>query len=490
MSDQGNEPDDHDAPARSPLEEELARMGLVYGTSYIRPIREDSEPAGDISPTRTPERTRERPPEGWPEPDSASESERAPLGPVRPGPPPAGFDETIILNRETFLTDRGGDAASGESPPAGSERPPQPARPPLARGSAQPPTRGEARSPVREEPQVRAEEPLPSPAGHAPPAPQPAGYAPPPPQPAGFPTADPMTPVRQRERPPAAKWRRGVRAATAGVVRLGPSREEARQRDLEARVAAPIAGCYRIGVVGLKGGAGKTTIAACLGATFASLRGDRVIVVDGNPDRGTLGDRMPRESEHTVRDLLNSGRSITRYADVRAFTSRGAFGLEVLPSASDPRTSTALREADYRAVVDVLERYYSLVLTDCGTGLLHSAMSGVLGSADALVVVGSPSIDGARSTSATLDWLEAHGHQGLLRRSVAVVAPVLPQSPHVDVGKLAEHLAARCHAVARLPFDPHLATGPVIDLASLKAETTWSYLQIAAALADGFTSGR
>ncbi|MGH3329611.1 MAG: MinD/ParA family ATP-binding protein [Streptomycetales bacterium] len=411
MSGQGNEPEDHTAPPpRSPLEEELARMGLSYGTSYIRPVPGPDAPAGDDPTARDPQ-------------------EGVPL-----------VDETVVLDRESFQADPRIRAGGGEPPPV--------------RGG-EPPPRREAR------PRPRSAE---------------------------SPTADTTVPVGQQA--PSAGWRRGVRVATAGVVRLGLSREQSRQHDLEARVAAPIAGCYRIGVLALKGGVGKTTTVACLGATFASLRGDRVIAVDANPDRGTLGDRMPRETDRTVRDLLSGRRSVVRYEDVRAFTSRGPSRLEVLPSAADPGLSTPFGEADYRAVVDTLERFYSLVLTDCGTGILHSAMNGVLGVADALVVVGSPSLDGARSASAALDWLEAHGYRRLLGRSVAVISPVLPQSPYVDVGKLAQHLAARCHAVVRLPFDPHLATGPVIDLASMKAETRWSYLQFAAALADGFRSGR
>jgi len=36
----------------------------------------------------------------------------------------------------------------------------------------------------------------------------------------------------------------------------------------------------------VEGGVGKTTVTATLGATFASLRGDRVVAVDANPDRG------------------------------------------------------------------------------------------------------------------------------------------------------------------------------------------------------------
>lgn len=45
----------------------------------------------------------------------------------------------------------------------------------------------------------------------------------------------------------------------------------------------PLQGCYKIALLSLKGGVGKTTVTATLGATFASIRGDRVIAVDANP---------------------------------------------------------------------------------------------------------------------------------------------------------------------------------------------------------------
>jgi hypothetical protein len=40
------------------------------------------------------------------------------------------------------------------------------------------------------------------------------------------------------------------------------------------------------------------------GATFASLRGDRVIAVDANPDLGTVAQRGPNQIRSTVRSLL------------------------------------------------------------------------------------------------------------------------------------------------------------------------------------------
>src|SRR6202035_5995613 len=145
-----------------------------------------------------------------------------------------------------------------------------------------------------------------------------------------------------------------------------------------------------------------------LGSTLASLRGDGVIAVDATPDRGTLSDKLRLETPATVRDLLNERDQIQRYADVRGFPTQAAGRREIRASDRDPTVSGAFSEEDYYDVAQVLEHYYSICLADCGTGLLHSAMAGVLRLADQIVLVSSPSVDGARSASATLDWLEAH----------------------------------------------------------------------------------
>jgi len=89
-------------------------------------------------------------------------------------------------------------------------------------------------------------------------------------------------------------------------------------------------------MLSLKGGVGKTTTTVTLGSTFASLRGDRVVAVDANPDRGTLSQKIPLETAATVRHLLGDAHRITRYSDVRAYTSQGPSRLEVLASDSDP----------------------------------------------------------------------------------------------------------------------------------------------------------
>ncbi|HEX5296995.1 MAG TPA: AAA family ATPase, partial [Streptosporangiaceae bacterium] len=178
---------------------------------------------------------------------------------------------------------------------------------------------------------------------------------------------------------PGSGWRRGVYRATGGLLRFGESAAEMRRRDLINRVRTPAAGGHhRVAVLSLKGGVGKTTTAVGLGATLATLRGDRVIAVDANPDRGTLSDKVRLETSATIRDLLNERGQVGRYADVRAFTSQAPSRLEVLASDRDPAVSVAFGAEDYSDVARVLEHFYSICITDCGTGLLHSAMSGVL----------------------------------------------------------------------------------------------------------------
>jgi MinD-like ATPase involved in chromosome partitioning or flagellar assembly len=296
-------------------------------------------------------------------------------------------------------------------------------------------------------------------------------------------TARVLAPTR---RPPQSGWRRLLYLASGRLINPGESPADIRKRELTARVNRPLLGCYKIAILSLKGGVGKTTVTATLGATFASLRGDRVVAVDANPDRGTLSQKIPLETSATVRNLLRDAQRVRRYSDVRAYTSQGPSRLEVLASEQDPAVSEAFSEDDYRRTVTLLEHFYNIVLTDCGTGLMHSAMYGVLGLADQLIIVSSGSIDGARSASATMDWLDAHGHGDLVKNSVAVINCVHRSAGGVDLGKVAEHFAARCRTVAQIPFDAHLEEGAEVDLDRLDPRTRLALLEVAAAVADAF----
>jgi MinD-like ATPase involved in chromosome partitioning or flagellar assembly len=235
----------------------------------------------------------------------------------------------------------------------------------------------------------------------------------------------------------------------------------------------------------MKGGVGKTTTVVGLGATLATVRYDAIVAVDCNPDRGTLGDRVRLQTDRTVRDLLAERHSITRRAQIRAFTSQASSRLEILVSHQDPAVSEAFSETDFRDVAALLETHYAVTIADCGTGLMHSAMRGVLGLADQLVLVTSPSVDGARSANATLDWLNAHGHGDLVADAVVVLSMVRARGP-VDLDALEAHFSGRCRQIVRIPYDPHLEEGAELELERLKRGTRDAYIALAAAVGEGF----
>jgi putative peptide zinc metalloprotease protein len=293
--------------------------------------------------------------------------------------------------------------------------------------------------------------------------------------------------LRGQAAPPRDGWRRFVWWLSGGRVNLGPGPAELAERRLIARAKTPVAGCRSIAVISRKGGVGKTTTTLMLGHTFASLRGDRVVALDGNPDAGSLGYRVRRETAATVTNLLADEQEIVRYADIRAYTNQAPTRLEVVASDDDPRITTALGEEDYRRAIALLERHYNLILLDTGTGVLESATKGILHLADQIVVVMSPSLDSARAASSTLDWLNENGHADLVDGAVAVINAVREEGL-VEVGKIEDHFQDRCRAVVQVPWDPHLADGAETQVERLRPMTRRAYLEVAAAVADGFAT--
>lgn len=236
-----------------------------------------------------------------------------------------------------------------------------------------------------------------------------------------------------------------------------------------------------IAVLSLKGGVGKTTTAVGLGMMLAAQRGDRVVAVDANPDFGTLAQRGPNDTLATVRTLL-ADPDVARYSDVRRHTSQSASRLEFLGSERDPAKAEAFDYDDYRAVHDILDRFYNVIISDCGTGLTHSVLSGVLDTADALVVVGAVAIDAARSALATLDWLRHHGYAHLVSGATVVLNTVWSDNAPIDMSHLRSHFNNRMHQVVHVPFDDHLAEGVEIRLDRLSRATRQAYQELADAI--------
>ncbi|MBC3191888.1 MinD/ParA family protein [Pseudonocardia sp. C8] len=290
--------------------------------------------------------------------------------------------------------------------------------------------------------------------------------------------------MRRTAERPRRGWRKAIYSATGGRYNPGISVAEADRNALLRRIRRQLPGPHRIAVSSIKGGVGKTTVTACLGLTLAEHRGDRVVALDANPDAGTLADRLTGETHVTVRQMIEKIDDIDSLTAMSRYTSL-AGRLQVLASDQDPAMSEAFNRDEYAKVCAVLSRFCNILLTDSGTGLVHSAMEGTLALADALVVVGAPTVDGASRASKTLDWLAAHGYQRHVENAIVVLSQDRA-SPEVDGDAVFDHFAQRCRAVHSVPMDPHLSAGGRIDLDSLREPTRTAFLEIAASIADDF----
>lgn len=280
------------------------------------------------------------------------------------------------------------------------------------------------------------------------------------------------------------KAKSGRPTAGSSRFKLGGKKEEAeRQRKLEL-IRTPVLSCYRIAVISLKGGVGKTTTTTALGSTLATERQDKILAIDANPDAGTLGRRVRRETGATIRDLVQAIPYLNSYMDIRRFTSQAASGLEIIANDVDPAVSTTFNDEDYRRAIDVLGKQYPIILTDSGTGLLYSAMRGVLDLADQLIIISTPSVDGASSASTTLDWLSAHGYADLVSRSITVISGVRETGKMIKVDDIVGHFETRCRGVIVVPFDEHLAAGAEVDLDMMRPKVREAYFNLSALVAE------
>ncbi len=300
------------------------------------------------------------------------------------------------------------------------------------------------------------------------------------------------TSVRPGGKPPRPVSRRGWRRwiHTLTRINLGPSPDEKYELELQRRIRRPIRGSYEIGVLGLKGGAGRTAVTAALGSAFAHVRGDRILAVDADPVSGNLADRVGRRTPATVADLV-ANRALSHYNDVRAHTSMNADNLEVLSAANYTGPRPLLGEEEWKRALAMVPRYYNLVLADCGADLFGPAARGVLAAASGLVIVSSASVDGARRAAIALDWLRNNGYVDLLDRACVVINHLVPGGTEQTERELAARFQPHVPAgrVVALPWDGHVATGTEVRFALLSAAYQRRISELAAALSDDFDRG-
>lgn len=312
------------------------------------------------------------------------------------------------------------------------------------------------------------------------------------PEPAAMLTADRLIDVSAKNRPaPETGFRRFLYFLSLKSINLGDNLRVRERKATDARISAVLEGGAKfVPVLTRKGGVGKTTVTTLLGMAMALVREDRVIAIDANPDRGTLAERVSKSTRFTVRDVVNRAAAVDGFSDFSTMVSRDATRLHVLASDSDPMLSEAFDEGDYNVVADMAARYYTVILTDCGTGIVHSVMRPTLQRANGLVIVSGGSVDEARLASETLTWLEANGYGDLVRQSVVALNTATQGTNLVKLDEIEAHFRSRVRAVVKIPYDPALAAGSVIKFDQLHKNTREAARELAALVVEGLAKSK
>ncbi|MET9608619.1 SCO5717 family growth-regulating ATPase [Streptomyces sp. NPDC006512] len=481
----------HPAPEAPPLD---APVADAPPAPYAAPAHPSAPTADAPAPVPNPVGDAAAPGAAWPPAPAEQDPYAAPVIPMDAQHPPVehpfGGPGTELPTLPPTFPSSGTPQGYG-FPPAGQQQPPQgygfPPAPPQAQAQAQPqqPPQGYGFPPAPPQAQAQPQPQAQWTPGAQPQQPhQPQGPYQQPAQghggaPLGYTAAVELSSDR------LLRGKQKPKATRSGFRFGGKAAEADRQRKLEL-IRTPVMSCYRIAVISLKGGVGKTTTTTALGATLATERQDKILAIDANPDAGTLGRRVRRETGATIRDLVQAIPYLHSYMDIRRFTSQAPSGLEIIANDVDPAVSTTFNDEDYRRVIETVGRQYPIVLTDSGTGLLYSAMRGVLDLADQLIIISTPSVDGASSASTTLDWLSAHGYADLVSRSLTVISGVRETAKMIKVEDIVQHFETRCRGVVVVPFDEHLAAGAEVDLDLMRPKTREAYFTLSALVAEDF----
>jgi septum site-determining protein MinD len=204
----------------------------------------------------------------------------------------------------------------------------------------------------------------------------------------------------------------------------------------------------RIVVTSGKGGVGKTTTTANVGAALAQ-RGKRVVLVDADIGLRNL-DLVLGVEKRIVFDLVEvvEGRCQLRQALIK---DKRLDNLAILPAAQT-RDKTAISELQMTEVVTQLGELCDYVLIDCPAGIEHGFRNAIAGATEAIVVT-TPEVSAIRDADRVIGKLHERGLP--LRLIVNRIRPEMVRSGDMlSVEDVTDILSAELLGI--VPDDPEV----------------------------------
>jgi len=232
---------------------------------------------------------------------------------------------------------------------------------------------------------------------------------------------------------------------------------ERREEELDTRLRrlVGVSRANTIAVISPKGGVGKTTTSFLIGDLLSSALKLRVVAVDANPDFGTLASLAPDEarSENSMADLLEQSPEVDSAAELRRYISHLPSGLHLLGTPAQADLMEDLTPERYRDLLQLLRRYYDVVILDLGTGITDPLAHFAIQQADQNVVVSTPDWVTSRTVLDALTYLD-------LDRATLVLNQAPRPRRHSGSRDVIESKFARRAMSTRvtIPYDDRLRT--------------------------------
>ena len=187
-------------------------------------------------------------------------------------------------------------------------------------------------------------------------------------------------------------------------IRVLLGRSRAQRPPAEEVPSGAVIACF-----GLRGGAGRTVVAANLAIGLAEVCRTIVGACDLAVESGHLALALDARPAHSIDELIARYGVAFEQDVLEAYLARTDFGVQLLGAPRSPASAPLVSPEGARAVVSQLRRRFPYVVVDMAPTFSELTLA-VLDVADLVLVVTTPEVAGVKSALAAIEVLESLGH--------------------------------------------------------------------------------
>ncbi|HTX32696.1 MAG TPA: AAA family ATPase [Solirubrobacteraceae bacterium] len=233
-----------------------------------------------------------------------------------------------------------------------------------------------------------------------------------------------------------SRWSRLSGRARELLTSPSAKREEELDHDLQQLRVRGLARGVTVALGSIKGGVGKTTLTLTLADMLAEALRCGVIVVDADLEWGTAADSTPENGRRggTITDVLAAAETINSPGELAPYLLSLPGGAQLLAGPTEPHEIERLTAQDMQALLDLLKRFFPVILLDLspGIGLRGTIPRWAFASADEIVAIATATRGSLRRAGRMLTYLREHRPEV----PITLALNMVPRRPDESVQKI------------------------------------------------------